>query len=155
MLKIAHKMWWGRTAVTLSGLTLLAGLATPPQAVAQTMLIDGSTPVVGAAMERKTGPSVDQLMNRSVVGTDGSKIGTVTDVILDDKGEAQYIVIHSGGILGFGGKDIAADLTLADIRAGTEAIRLRDVTAASVRDMPEFRYDDSITSLTRSPEPRR
>lgn len=145
-----HKMW-----STLPALTLLVGVAAPPESAAQTILVDGSTPVAGAAVERKTGPSVDQLMNRSVVGADGTKIGTVTDVILNDRGEAQYIVIHFGGLLGFGGKDIAADLTLADLRSGSEAIRLRDVTAASVRDMPEFRYDDSITSLTRSPESRR
>ncbi|CAO3418134.1 PRC-barrel domain-containing protein [Azospirillum endophyticum] len=150
MLKITHKMWFA-----LPALTLLVGMATPPRSAAQTIVINGSTPAVGAAVERKTGPSVDQLMNRNVVGADGTKIGTVTDVILNDKGEAQYIVIHSGGILGFGGKDIAADLTLADLRTGSEAIRLHEVTAASVRDMPEFRYDDSITSLTRSPEPRR
>jgi len=150
MLKITHKMWFA-----LPALTLLVGMATPLGAAAQSVIINGSTPAVGAAVERKTGPSVDQLMDRNVLGADGSKIGTVTDVILNDKGEAQYIVIHSGGILGFGGKDIAADLTLADLRTGTEAIHLREVTAASVRDMPEFRYDDSITSLTRSPEPRR
>lgn len=150
MQKITHKMWWA-----LPALTLLVGMATPPDSRAQTVIVNGSTPVVGAAVERKASPSVDQLMDRNVVGADGSKIGTVTDVILDDKGEAQYIVIHSGGILGFGGKQIAADLTLADLRTGTEAIQLRDVTAASVRDMPEFHYDDSITSLTRSPEPRR
>ncbi|PWC88873.1 hypothetical protein TSH100_06580 [Azospirillum sp. TSH100] len=150
MLKITHKMW-----VTLPTLALLVGMATPPRAIAQTVIIDGSTPAFGAVVERKTAPSVDQLMNRTVFGADGSKIGTVTDVILDDKGEAQYIVIHSGGLLGFGGKDIAADLTLADLRTRTEAIHLREVTAASVRDMPAFRYDDSITSLTRSPEPRR
>ena len=150
MLKITHKMWFAVPA-----LTLLVDMATPPGAAAQSIIVNGSTPAVGAAVERKTGPSVDQLMDRSVVGADGSKIGTVTDVILNDRGEAQYIVIHSGGILGFGGKDIAADLTLADLRTGTEAIHLREVTSASVRDMPEFRYDDSITSLTRSPEPRR
>lgn len=150
MLKITHKMW-----PALPALTLLVGMTTPPGAVAQTVIINSSTPDAGAAMERKAGPSVDRLMDRGVIGADGSKIGTVTDVILDDKGEAQYIVIHSGGILGFGGKHIAADLTLADLRTGTEAIHLREVTAASVRDMPEFRYDDSITSLTRSPEPGR
>ncbi|XEY19584.1 PRC-barrel domain-containing protein [Azospirillum sp. HJ39] len=145
-----HKMW-----PTMPALTLLVGIAAPPESAARTILVDSPTPVVGAAVERKTGPSVDQLMNRSVVGADGTRIGTVTDVILNDRGEARYIVIHSGGLFGFGGKDIAADLTLADLRAGSEAIQLRDVTAASVRDMPEFRYDDSITSLTRSPESRR
>ncbi|PWC35842.1 PRC-barrel domain-containing protein [Azospirillum sp. TSO35-2] len=146
-----HKMWFA-----LPTLALLVGTADIPAATAQGSGTSqgaggAATPIVGAAVERKTGPSVDQLMNRSVVGADGSRIGTVTDVILDDSGQAQYIVIHSGGLLGFGGKDIAADLKLADIRPGVDSIALREVTADSVRDMPAFRYDDSITSLTRSP----
>lgn len=80
MLKITHNMWF-----TLPALTLLVSMATPQMTAGQTVIIDGSTPAVGATVERKIGPSVDQLMNRSVVGADGSKIGTVTDMILDDK----------------------------------------------------------------------
>ncbi|MBP2301742.1 PRC-barrel domain-containing protein [Azospirillum picis] len=146
-----HKMWFMLPALTLlAGAGAGGGLGTAADAAAQTL----GTATVGAATERRTGPSVDQLMNRGVVGADGKRIGTVTDVILDEKGQAQYIVIHSGGLFGFGGKDIAADLKLADIRPGGDSITLREVTAASVREMPEFRYDDSITSLTRSPETR-
>lgn len=96
-------------------------------------------------------PSVEKLMNRTVVGQDGERIGKVTDVILGPDGQAQLIVVHSGSFLGIGGKDIAADIRLAEIDLGEESIRLRDVTQASVRDMPEFRYDDSMTSLNRSP----
>ncbi len=100
---------------------------------------------------RPTTPSVETLMNRAVIGADGEKIGKVTDVILGADGQAQLIVIRSGGFLGIGGKDIAADLRLADMQPGSDSIKLRDVTMASVRDMPEFRYDDSMTSLNRSP----
>ncbi|MGF7172364.1 PRC-barrel domain-containing protein [Azospirillum doebereinerae] len=96
-------------------------------------------------------PSIDSLMNRAVIGSDGAKIGKVTDVILGPDGQAQLIVIRSGGFLGIGGKDIAADLRLAETHTGSDAIKLRDVTTASVRDMPEFRYEDSMTSLNRSP----
>jgi len=96
-------------------------------------------------------PSIDSLMNRAVVGSDGAKIGKVTDVILGPDGQAQLIVIRSGGFLGIGGKDIAADLRLAETLTGTDPIKLREVTTASVRAMPEFRYDDSMTSLNRSP----
>ena len=80
MLKITHNMWF-----TLPARTLLVSMATPQMAAGQTAIVDGSTPAVGATVERKIGPSVDQLMNRSVVGADGSKIGTVTDMILDDE----------------------------------------------------------------------
>ncbi len=108
---------------------------------------------VGAA-DAQTGaapPRVDSLMNRAVIGTDGERIGTVTDVILGPDGQALLLVIRSGGFLGIGGKTIAADLRLAETSAGFDAITLRDVTAASIRDTPEFRYDDSVTSLNRSP----
>ena len=111
----------------------------------------GAGVVTGTAADRVAMPSVDSLMNRAVVGSDGEKIGKVTDVILGPDGQAQLIVIRSGGFLGIGGKDIAADLRLAEMQPGSDSIKLRDVTMASVRDMPEFRYDDSITSLNRSP----
>ncbi len=95
--------------------------------------------------------SVDQLMNRTVVGADGERIGKVTDVILGPDGQAQLLVVQSGGFLGMGGKDVAIDLALAQIQPGDETIRLQEITQASVRDMPEFHYDDSMTSLNRSP----
>ncbi|SMH54186.1 PRC-barrel domain-containing protein [Azospirillum agricola] len=149
-----HKM----LIVSLSALALMGGAATA-QTVAQTGM-----PTSDAASPDRTGahgasrapgmaaPSVDSLMNRPVIGSDGERIGKVTDVILGPDGQAQLIVIRSGGFLGIGGKDIAADLKLAEFEPGANAIRLREVTTASVRDMPEFRYDDSMTSLNRSPQ---
>ncbi|MBP2313208.1 PRC-barrel domain-containing protein [Azospirillum soli] len=95
--------------------------------------------------------SVDQLMDRTVVGADGEKIGKVTDVILGPNGEAQLLVVQSGGFLGIGGKDIAVDIALAQFQAGEDTVKVQDITQASVRDMPEFQYDDSMTSLNRGP----
>lgn len=138
-----HKM----LIVTLSTLALSAGAAS-----AQTRLPGpAETRAAAAASPTTAAASVDSLMNRVVIGSDGEKIGKVTDVILGPDGQAQLIVIRSGGFLGIGGKDIAADLRLAETNPGSDAIKLRDVTTASVRDMPEFRYDDSMTSLNRSP----
>ena len=96
--------------------------------------------------------SVEHLMNRTVIGADGEKVGKVTDVILGPDGNAQLLVIQSGGFLGIGGKEIAADIALADVLPGNGPIALREITQASVRDMPEFQYSDSMTSLNRSPK---
>lgn len=130
-------------AATASTLTI-AG-----PAMAQT--VSGPSRSGPATAATAAAPSVEKLMNRTVVGQDGERIGKVTDVILGPDGQAQLIVVHSGSFLGIGGKDIAADIRLAEIDPGDDSIRLRDVTQASVRDMPEFRYDDSMTSLNRSP----
>lgn len=135
-----HKM----LIVTLSMLALTAGAASAQTGPAETRAA-ATAPLATAA------PSVDSLMNRAVIGSDGQAIGKVTDVILGPDGQAQLIVIRSGGFLGIGGKDIAADLRLAEPNPGSDTIKLRDVTTASVRDMPEFRYDDHMTSLNRSP----
>ena len=95
--------------------------------------------------------SVEQLMNRTVIGSDGEKIGKVTDVILGPDNQAQLLVVQSGGFLGIGGKNIAVDMALAQVQPGEDAIKLQDITQASVRDMPEFQYDDTMTSLNRGP----
>lgn len=148
-------------ALTLTA-TLAAGMATaqtstptgiPPGELASPERTrvhrESHAPVVPPALPA---PAIDSLMDRTVIGSDGVKIGKVTDVILGPDGQAQLIVIRSGGFLGFGGKNIAADLRLAEPQTGSGAIRLRDVTTASVRDMPEFLFDDSMTSLNRSPQ---
>ncbi|TWA60399.1 PRC-barrel domain protein [Azospirillum brasilense] len=109
-------------------------------------------PASGATSNATGGASVEHLMSRTVIGADGEKVGKVTDVILGPDGNAQLLVIQSGGFLGIGGKEIAADIALADVLPGNGPITLRDVTQASVRDMPEFQYSDSMTSLNRGPK---
>ncbi|MCW2236060.1 PRC-barrel domain-containing protein [Azospirillum canadense] len=146
---------------TLSALALTTGVAAA-QSTAQPNAAGSSPATTQATSPTATSPtarpmnmpgaaSVDQLMNRTVVGSDGERIGKVTDVILGPDGHAQLLVIQSGGFLGIGGKTVAADIALADVQPGEDSIKLRDMTQASVRDMPEFQYDDSMTSLNRSP----
>lgn len=140
-----HKILiWGIAALALTTGAAMAQSGTP-----QAPIRDTASPSMSGAAAT---PSVEKLMNRAVIGSDGEKIGKVTDVILGPDGQAQLIVIRSGGFLGIGGKDIAADMKLAEIQPGEDAIKLRDVTQASVREMPEFHYDDTMTSLNRSPQ---
>lgn len=146
---------------TLSALALMTGVAAaqststgaPPAnpTANSTANSPSSNSPTARPMNMPGTASVDQLMNRTVVGSDGERIGKVTDVILGPDGHAQLLVIQSGGFLGIGGKTVAADVALADIRPGEDTIKMRDMTQASVRDMPEFQYDDTMTSLNRSP----
>ena len=152
-----HKM----VITTLSALALMTGAAVAqstssgsnpaaPSTGQGTMQQQGSSPT--ARPNNLPGnASVEQLMNRTVIGADGEKIGKVTDVILGPDNQAQLLVVQSGGFLGIGGKDIAVDMALAQVQPGEDTIKLQDITQASVRDMPEFIYDDTMTSLNRGP----
>lgn len=94
--------------------------------------------------------SAEQWMGKDVVGSDGVKIGEVADVILDPQsGQARQLVISSGGFLGIGEKQIAVDFQQAQPVPGQDSLRLQSLTQADVRTLPEFRYDESMTSLSR------
>lgn len=103
----------------------------------------------GGAMQSSRA-SVEKLMGKDVVGSDGEKIGEISDVILDPQsGQARQLVISSGGFLGIGEKQIAVDFQSAQPVPGKDDLRLQSLTQADVRTLPEFRYDESMTSLNR------
>jgi Uncharacterized conserved protein len=150
---------------TLSALALMTGVAAaqstssgsnPAAPSSGSSMGQGTTQQQGSSPTARPtnlpgNASVEQLMNRTVIGSDGEKIGKVTDVILGPDNQAQLLVVQSGGFLGIGGKNIAVDMALAQVQPSEDAIKLQDITQASVRDMPEFQYDDSMTSLNRGP----
>jgi len=150
-----HKM----LITTLSALALMTGAAvaqtgssgTNPATPSQPQMQNQSSSPTSRPVNMPGNASVDQLMDRTVVGADGEKIGKVTDVILGPDGQAQLLVVQSGGFLGIGGKDIAVDIALTQVQPGEDSIKVQEITQATVRDMPEFEYDDSMTSLNRGP----
>jgi hypothetical protein len=95
--------------------------------------------------------SVDRLMGRTVVGSDGERIGTITDVILGPDGQARHLVVRSGGFLGLGGRHVAVDIGQALTRPGGDSIRLHGMARTDIGAMPDFQYDDAVISLNRSP----
>ena len=93
-------------------------------------------------------------MGKNVVGSDGEKLGSVEDVIVDPaSGEAKQLVISSGGFLGIGAKQIAVDFSQAQVGMDDDGddpeIKLNGITQADVEGMPEFEYSDTMTSLSR------
>lgn len=97
--------------------------------------------------------SADQLMGKNVYGRDNDKLGEVDDVILDGSGKAKQLVIGSGGFLGIGEKKIAIDYNAANWDQSQNRINLSGMSRDDIKAMPEFKYDDSMTSLSRSKKP--
>ncbi|WP_114858688.1 PRC-barrel domain-containing protein [Azospirillum brasilense] len=94
--------------------------------------------------------SAENMMGKNVYGTDNEKVGEVEDIILDSNGQAQQLVISSGGFLGIGEKQIAVDIGNANWDAQQERVQLSGMTRDQVKEMPEFEYSDTTTSLNRN-----
>jgi sporulation protein YlmC with PRC-barrel domain len=130
--------------------------ATPPSAM-ESAPAPANSPVVsegGATGSAASAASVEGLMGKNVVGSDGGKLGSVEDVIVDPaSGEAKQLVISSGGFLGVGAKQIAVDFSQAQVAMDEDGddpeIKLNGITQADVEGMPEFEYSDTMTSLSR------
>ncbi|ANC91936.1 PRC-barrel domain containing protein [Azospirillum humicireducens] len=97
--------------------------------------------------------SADELIGKTVYGRDNEKIGEVDDVILDANGQARQLVVSSGGFLGIGEKQVAVDYTAANWDSQNNRLNLAGMSRDDVKAMPEFKYDDTMTSLNKNRKP--
>lgn len=94
--------------------------------------------------------SAEHLLGKNVYGKDNEKVGEVEDIILDSNGQAKQIVISSGGFLGIGEKQIAVDYNQANWDQNKDRVQLSGMSRDEVKNMPEFKYSDTTTSLNRN-----
>lgn len=95
--------------------------------------------------------SAERLLGRTVIGADGKELGEVEDVILNaSSGDAEKLVIASGGFMGLGEKNVAVDITDADLLAGNNQVKVHNLTTAQLDQMAEFEYGKDTRSLIRT-----
>ncbi|WP_109109016.1 DUF4142 domain-containing protein [Azospirillum sp. TSO35-2] len=98
----------------------------------------------GNANQQST--SFEKLMGKNVYGQDGKKLGDVADIILDPQsGAATAVILDRGGVLGIGAKQVALDYNL--LNSSGDRIVASQVTEDQVKQMKEFKYDDTTVSL--------
>lgn len=135
---------------SLSGLVLLAAsMAAPALAGEAGCARADEPPKVGNAVVS----DLDDLIDRAVVSKDGETVGTVEDVVLDACDDPLEIVVAKP--VGPDEEPQAIAVAPAGIRfeAGETAITLTDLTAAQVRALPNYQYDDALVSLNRDMAP--
>ena len=118
---------------------------TPARAAADRTAAD----TAGAGAAATSVASVDKLMGKDVVGKDGDKLGEVEDVILDGNGQAQQLVLPRGGLLGINEKKVAIDFAQVQSRPDDDKLHVSTLSEDDVRNLPEFKYEDGMTSLNR------
>lgn len=105
----------------------------------------------GTSANRPALTSAEALLGKNVYGKDNQKVGTVDDVVLDPaSGQAKQLVVSSGGFLGIGDRKVAVDFTLAHWNAADNRVTLAMVSSDDIKNMSEFRYEDSMTLLNRN-----
>jgi len=143
--------------ILLSGvaLTFCAGMA-----VAQTAAPDQSTPPAaqgggGSMSAPSTGAGANTSENQAdaslfsnikgadVVGSDNKEVGRLADILLDDQGNIQQIVIGSGGIAGVGETLHAYDQASLPALNSDGKIQL-GLTTASLDSLPEYSYPEKV-----------
>ncbi len=103
------------------------------------------------AAGQNTLASAEKLLGKNVYGKDNEKVGEVDDIILDPaSGQAKQLVLSSGGFLGIGDKKVAVDFNQAKWNEADNRLQLSTLSRDDVKNMTEFQYSDSMTSLNRN-----
>ncbi|HEX7776041.1 MAG TPA: PRC-barrel domain-containing protein [Parvibaculum sp.] len=88
---------------------------TPPAASRVQVSPDATTaqPLIhetdGAAVLSDQALSARYLRGISIVDTKGDKLGSLNDIVFDDKGHAELAIISAGGVAGLGGRDVGVN----------------------------------------------
>ncbi|MBI1238154.1 MAG: hypothetical protein GC199_02305 [Alphaproteobacteria bacterium] len=130
-----------------------ASLAADP-IVADEPELPNVSSIFGAPPEEARNPlrgvELGSVLNLPVKGAKGMSVGTVEDILLDQSGEASAIVVHEGGFLGFGGRQVQIDVKEINflLEYSGREITLDSMTAQDVAALPAYQAQDSDTRFS-------
>jgi sporulation protein YlmC with PRC-barrel domain len=95
----------------------------------------------GYNVVKMTDLSMDLLMGKQVYGLDDTSVGTVDDVIVDEAGAVQKVIIDFGGFLGMGTTQVALnfdELTILTNEGNADIRVYVDATKEQISAMPVY-----------------
>ncbi|QJQ93838.1 MULTISPECIES: PRC-barrel domain-containing protein [Halomonadaceae] len=98
----------------------------------------------------------DQLIGTNVQGqNDDDDFGTVNDLIIDEDGQIQAVIVGVGGFLGMGDRDVAISWDSLDVRRdadnddamgtgwfGDDYVIRTDISSEELENAPEYERDN-------------
>lgn len=105
-----------------------------------------------AAVMSETAISTRDLIGATVIGPDGESVGSVNDLVLNGDNAVEQVVVTDGGILGYGGKEVAIDFEGASITRdeNDERVVRIGMTSEALEGVAEFDkapYEDAGNKL--------
>ncbi len=145
---------------TASTLSLSVALAQSPPSAPPAPSAPAASSEMGSAANTITAQKPDEwlatrLRGTSVLGSDGVKIGSVDDILLDRSGSIKALVIGVGGFLGIGAKDVAVPFKQFQVVPGTEGksdVLTLSMTKDQLADAQDFKpYEPPRPAVTPGP----
>ena len=145
---------------TASTLSLSVALAQSPPSAPPAPSAPAASSEMGSAANTITAQKPDEwlatkLRGTSVLGSDGVKIGSVDDILLDRSGSIKALVIGVGGFLGIGAKDVAIPFKQFQVVPGTEGksdVLTLSMTKDQLADAQDFKpYEPPRPAVTPGP----
>ena len=145
---------------TASTLSLSVALAQSPPSAPPAPSAPAASSEMGSAANTITAQKPDEwlatrLRGTSVLGSDGVKIGSVDDILLDRNGSIKALVIGVGGFLGIGAKDVAIPFKQFQVVPGTEGksdVLTLSMTKDQLADAQDFKpYEPPRPAVTPGP----
>jgi len=107
-------------------------------------------------LESQQRPSLlrpDSLIGREVLSEDGSKVGTVEDVVMaSGSDQPEQLIITGGDFPGMDGKRIAVDYGFRDLDVRGDWVVTKDVAAQEIASLPAMQGGQEAVSLGGSGE---
>ena len=146
------------TASTLSLSMAMAQSPTPPagadQAAPKASMSTDSGSVIAA--QKPDEWLATRFRGTSVMGTDGTKIGSVDDILFERNGSIKALVIGVGGFLGIGAKDVAIPFKQFQVVAGTDGkadVLTLSMTKDQLKDAADFKPYEPPRPAATTPGP--
>jgi sporulation protein YlmC with PRC-barrel domain len=145
---------------TASTLSLSVALAQSPPSAPPAPSAPAASSEMGSAANTITAQKPDEwlatrLRGTSVLGSDGVKIGSVDDILLDRSGSIKALVIGVGGFLGIGAKDVAIPFKQFQVVPGTDGksdVLTLSMTKDQLADAQDFKpYEPPRPAVTPGP----
>jgi sporulation protein YlmC with PRC-barrel domain len=83
-----------------------------------------------------------EVMGLTVKDKNGEKLGEVEDIVINDRGQAQYIILSHGGVLGIGDKLIPIPYKASRLDVEKDALVLENVDKQMLERAPNFDKKD-------------
>lgn len=131
----AHSWNVARGLLLAGALALVGPFALPPlPALAQPVeIVKVDVAVVSKGLQ------VSKLIGSKVVNDKDEKIGTIDDIIIDEK-KSLFAVLQVGGFLGLGGYLVAIPYESLSIDAAGTTIKLPGGSQEALKGLSEFKY---------------
>lgn len=81
------------------------------------------------------GANLQDLVGSAVYGETGEQVGEISDVLMNQQGQAERVVIDRGGFLGIGEKTIAVDMD--DLTVAQDRVQV-NMTDQQISELPEW-----------------